>query len=169
MTASAATRPRRPAPFAVDAAVGIWVHPAAFFDRVAAGRFLAIAVALQVLRWLLHAAVTAAHFAAVAPPALFPVPFGIDLVVYRSWQAVAFFPFGLCIVALVAWTSWRLGRRHATRPMSPAKTLEVVCLAWFAPWLPTLALDNLLLSSGWAIPLVVVPLHSAVVAGEAWL
>ncbi len=155
--------------FLYRSTIRVWTGPSEFFELVRTTNHLGIALGLQVLRWLLHSGVTTAHFVVVNPPAMFPVPFDLDLGLYRSWEVWGFFPFGLGMLGLIAWVTWRVGRRRAGRPMSLAKTAEVVSLAWFAPWLPTFLTDNLLLSAGWAIPVVIVPAHTVVVGLEVWM
>ncbi len=151
------------------AVFSIWNRPSAFFDRVAVSNLVGLAVGLQLTRWLLYSGGTITHFYLAAPPTLLPIPFGMDLNDYRAMEIYACFPIGLAVMAVITYEIWLRGQRYAGLPMTFKKTWEVVALAWFAPWLPTLFLDNLLLMAGLANPPVIVPFHIIVVALESWL
>ena len=113
--------------------------------------------------------ITMPHFYLRNPPVLFPVPFGIEQQAYRFFEIFAYFPYGLAIIGAITYVTWRYGKPYAAYSMSLSKVWQVIAIAYFIPWLPTLVLDNILLSFDLAIPPVIVPLHIAVVGLEVSL
>ena len=151
------------------ALLGILWRPADYFARLRVTDLLIFATALQLIRWAFMSSVTMTHFYLAQAPALFPVPFGLDLDAYRHIESYLYFPYGLGIILFISYEIWLHGKAHATRPMPFVKVWEVVSFAYFAPWLPTAVIDNLLLLFDLAIPSIIVPLHVTVVAAEAVL
>jgi len=152
-----------------QASIGILFRPASLFSHLRTRDLLLLASLLQLTRWMFLSWVTMTRFAVCNAPALFPIPFGMELQDYRYFEIFAYLPYGLAIILFIAYEIWLHGRKHASRPMPFLKVWEVVALAYFAPWLPTVLLDHLLLSMNMALPAIVVPLHIAVVAAEAAL
>jgi len=149
--------------------LGILYRPNVYFCRLREQDLLIFATALQLVRWVFMSAVTMTHFYLHEAPALFPIPFGIDIQTYRYLESFFYFPYGLAIILFISYEVWLHGKDHALRPMSFAKSWEVVCFAYFAPWLPTTILDNLILAFDLAIPSIIVPLHMTVVGVEVIL
>ena len=151
------------------ALVGILWRPSDYFARLRVEDLLVFATVLQLIRWVFMSSVTMTHFYLSEAPALFPIPFGLDLNSYRHIESYLYFPYGLAIILFISYEVWLHGRKHAGRPMPFVKVWEVVSFAYFAPWLPTAVIDNLLLVFDLAIPSIIVPLHMTVVAAEAVL
>ena len=148
------------------ALLGILFRPSVYFCRLREQDLVIFATTLQLIRWLFMSAVTMTHFKLQEAPALLPIPLGIDLNSYRHFESFFYFPYGLAITLFITYELWLRGRRHASRPMPFTKVWEVVAFAYFAPWLPTAILDNLLLFFNLAIPVIIVPLHMTVVGVE---
>lgn len=151
------------------ALVGVLFRPSVYFSRLRITDLLLFATALQLIRWIFMSSVTMTHFYLQKAPALFPIPFGMDLQSYRYIESFLYFPYGLAIMLFISYEVWLHGKDHAARPMPFVKVWEVVAFAYFAPWLPTTILDNLLLLLDLAIPSIIVPLHITVVGVEAVL
>ncbi len=152
-----------------EAMVGVLFRPARLFRKVSEMDLLPLAMGLQLFRWLFVSGVTMTHFYLLQAPTLFPIPFGINLQSYRFFEIFGYFFYGLLILLFISYEIWLRGRLYAQREMPFSRVWVVVALAYFAPWLPTAILDNALVAFGLAHPLIVIPLHTAVVGGEAYL
>lgn len=145
------------------------IKPHAFFSQLRGADFLWFAIILQLSRWTAMSCITMPHFYLQNPPVFFPVPFGIDQQAYRFFEIFAYFPYGLIIIAVITCLIWHYGKQYATVPMPLSKVSEVIAIAYFTPWLPTLILDNILLSYELATPIIIVPIHIGVVGLESSL
>ncbi len=113
--------------------------------------------------------VTMPHFYLKNPPAFLPIPFNIDLQQYRFFEIFAYFPYGLFIIFVITGVTWLYARPYSSPSMPLFRVWEVIAVAYFVPWLPTLVLDNLLLAFDLATPFIIVPLHITVVGFESAL
>ncbi|MBT4860780.1 MAG: hypothetical protein HON46_08250 [Gammaproteobacteria bacterium] len=149
--------------------IGVLFRPKAFFSQLKQGNHFRLTILLQLIRWTAMCCVTMPHFYLKNPPSLFPVPFGIELQQYRFFEIFAYFPYGLFIIVVITNMTWLYVKKYTPQSISISKVWEVIAIAYFAPWLPTLVLDNFLLTYDLAIPFIIVPLHFAVVGIESAL
>ncbi|MBF0124367.1 MAG: cyclic nucleotide-binding domain-containing protein [Magnetococcales bacterium] len=147
----------------------LW-HPTAVFTWSRGQSLLAWALCLQMFRWWSTSITTMVNLYAADTPMLLPIPLQLTPLVYRYIEIFAYGPYGLLMVSLIAFFLWRYGVAYATvKSMTFAKSWEVVGLAFFAPWLPTLLIDNLLIQYDVAGPAVMMPWHIGVTLVESWL
>lgn len=147
----------------------ILFRPAQAFTILLERDLFRCAVRLQIFRWFFTAATTMVSLYTTHSNMLFPTPFGIPEESYRFWELFGYGPYGVLLIFTLAYLVWVHGREYAPRPMSYRKTFEVVAIAFFAPWLPTIPLDNVLVLMGWGGPPVMITWHTAIVAFEGWL
>jgi CRP/FNR family cyclic AMP-dependent transcriptional regulator len=150
--------------------VDLLVHPTQTWDWVRGRSLLTWAIALQCFRWWITSVTTMVHLYVSDMPVFLPVPWDIPLPTYRYFEIFAYGPYGMFIVTMMAWYLWRQGQHHASvQSMHFAKSWELVGLSFFAPWLPSLIIDNILIHFGLGTPEVIVPWHIAIVILEAGL
>ncbi|MBF0285653.1 MAG: hypothetical protein HQL51_14475 [Magnetococcales bacterium] len=148
----------------------ILFSPGRIFTWMRVRHLLPWAIALQVFRWESTALTTMVSLYENEAPMLFPAPFGLDPKAYRMVEIILYGPYGLFIISAMAYFVWRFGKAHATAyPMTMAKTWELIGLAYFAPWLPSLLIDSFLIRWGWGGPEIIVPWHVSIVGVEALL
>lgn len=146
-------------------------RPVQSFIQLRTMDILALAVMIQVARWFISSFVTMSNLYFMRPAMLFPTPFGIEQQAYRFFEIFAYGPYGLVIITAIAYYLWTRGRDLARdkHPMTFRKTWEIVGVAYFTPWTPTIILDNILVGMGWGGPALMIPWHTAVVFVEMWL
>jgi hypothetical protein len=146
------------------------LQPAGLFTRLRGFDLLRLAVLLQLFRWQSTALTTMVSMYQERSPMLLPVPFGIDPELYRLMEIFLYGPYGLVIMTGIVYLVWVRGEPYAAiRPMTFRKTWELIGLCFFAPWLPCLPLDVLLVKMGWGGPEVIIPWHLTVLAVEVLL
>lgn len=144
-------------------------HPADTFPILKERNLYFCAIRLQILRWFFTAGTTMVSLYITDSNMLFPTPFGIPEQEYRFYELFGYGPYGVLIMFTLAYLVWVHGREHAPVPMSFRKSFEVVGISFFAPWLPSIPLDNILVLMGWGGPPVMITWHTAIVCIEGWL
>lgn len=147
----------------------ILFHPAQTFPLLLERNLFNCALRLQFIRWFVTAGSTMVSLYITDSSMLFPTPLGIPEKEYRFFEIFAYGPYGILLMFTLAYLVWVHGREHAPKPMTFRKTFEVVGIAFFAPWLPSIPLDNVLVLMGWGGPPVMITWHTAIVAIEGWL
>ncbi|MBF0158129.1 MAG: cyclic nucleotide-binding domain-containing protein [Magnetococcales bacterium] len=150
--------------------VDLLFHPTEVFTWARGQSLLAWSICLQMFRWWATSITTMVNLHVSDTPMLLPVPMSFTPFIYRYFEIFAYGPYGLLIISTIALFLWRYGRAYATvKSMTFAKSWEMVGLAFFTPWLPTLLIDNLLIQYGIGGPEIMVPWHIVVVVVESWL
>ncbi|MBF0401187.1 MAG: hypothetical protein HQL90_10515 [Magnetococcales bacterium] len=146
------------------------LQPAGLFSRLRGYDLFRLALVLQFFRWQSTALTTMVTLYQERSPMLLPVPFGIDPERYRFIEIFLYGPYGMVIMTGIAYLVWVRGEAYATiRPMTFRKTWELIGLCFFAPWVPSLLLDALLVKMGLGGPAIIIPWHVTILAIEVVL
>ncbi len=148
----------------------ILLRPSHVFTRMRGHDLLSLAIFLQLFRWHATAFTTMVSLYQERSPMLLPTPFGIDANTYRMVEIFAYGPYGLLVITGIARILYVYGRDHATiGVMTLGKTWELVGICFFAPWLPSLVIDSILIKLGWGGPMVIIPWHLFILTIEGAL
>lgn len=148
----------------------VLVAPYKAFDRLKCTDFLWTGIFLMILRWGVTALNTVYRMYVHGSPALFDPPFGMELQAYRYYEIFWYAPYGVMMLLVIAWIIFHLARAMTqAAELTFRKTLELVALTFFAPWLVSAVGDPILVYTVNARPEFLVPLHIALLTWECFL
>lgn len=144
--------------------------PVGAFQRMGTTDTLRMGVVLLLIRWAVTPANTVLRMYKHQSPMLFQPPFEIAEQSYRFYEIFWYGPVGALIMLTITFALFLTARRFLqAAAVTPGKTFEIVSFSFFAPWVPTVPGDWLLIATVNARPEFLVPFHLTVLAWESTL
>lgn len=145
-------------------------NPVGVFDRLKETNILKLAIILLVIRFPVTAITTVATMYAHKSPMAITPPFGLDEQSYRYYEIFWYGPYGIVMMLIITLAVFLIARRFYHDPnITFRKTLEIVSLSFFTPWLPSIPGDYLILVTVNAAPVFLIVFHISILVWECCL
>lgn len=148
--------------------VALW--PSKTFDRLRDTDILALAIVLLGIRWAVAPITTVLGMYLRNSPMLFTPLFGLDEATYRFYEIFWYGPYGALMILIIA-AALFIGAKgyYHEAGVTFRKTFQIVSLAFFTPWVPSILGDAFLLAAVNSRPEFLVPFHMSVLTWECVL
>ena len=144
--------------------------PAAAYDQLKDRDILGLAIVLMLIRFTGTAFNTVLAMYLRRSPMLLKPLFGLDPQTYRLYETMWYGPYGLLMILIITFAIAQTSRRLYHRSdVTFRKSFEIIALAFFIPWLPSVPGDWLLLTTVNAHPAFLVPFHISLLVWECAL
>ena len=145
-------------------------NPVKAFDRLKTVDVLYLGTFLMLVRWSTTAVTTVYNMYLQHSPMLLSPPFGVDEDVYRYYEIFWYGLYGLLIIVVITLVQYGVARFIYRAPdVTLRRIYGLVTMAFFAPWLPSVPGDYLLLLTVNAEPAFLVPFHISILVWECCL
>ena len=145
-------------------------RPRVAFARLKDTSILQLALLLLLIRFTFTVINTVAAMYYRGSPMLLRPLFGRDERTYRFYEIFWYGPYGLLMILVITFALAYLAKHvYGQSDVTFRKSFEIVSVAFFTPWLPSVPGDWLLLVTVNAHPAFLVPFHLALLAWECLL